>query len=66
MAELGREAGGVAGDGNLTGQIEAAAGHRLVWTAKPSFVQKECQNGSSSYIFRQERDADGAALTARL
>ena len=49
VAELGREAGRIAGDGRLTGQIEATAGHRAgVRPAKPSLVQNAYQNGSSS------------------
>ena len=53
VAELGREAGGIAGDGSLTGQIQPRLDTGLVWTAKPSLVQKACQKGSSSYMFRQ-------------
>ena len=48
VAQLGREAGGIAGDGGLTARYSPRLDTGLVCTAKPSFVQKAHQKGSSS------------------
>ena len=63
VAELGRETGGVAGDGGLTGQIEAAAGHRAGVDGKAQLCPESMPEGQQLVHIQAERDADGAALT---
>ena len=63
MAELGREAGGVAGDGSLTSQIEAAAGHRAGVDGKAELCPEGVPERQQLVHIQAERDADGAALS---
>ena len=60
-AELGREAGRIAGDGGLARQVQRR-GWTPGWcdTAKPSLVKKVCQNGQQLVHVQAQRDADGA------
>ena len=62
VAQLCREAGGVAGDGSLTGQIQPAAGHRAGVHRKAQ-LRPECPPEGQQFVEAQaQRDADGAAL----
>ncbi len=61
VAELGREAGRIAGDGRLTGQIEAAAGHRAGVDGKAKLSRTRTRT-AAVHRSQAERDADGTAL----
>ena len=62
VAELGREAGGIAGDGSLTGQIQPPAGHRAGVDGKAELGPEGVPEGQHLVHVQAERDADGAAL----
>ena len=62
VAQLGREAGGVAGDGGLTAQVQLAAGHGAGVHVKAQSGEKRVPEGQQLVHIQAERDADGAAL----
>ena len=62
VAQLGREAGGVAGDGGLTGQIQPPAGHRAGVHGKAQSGPEGVPEGQQLVHIQAERNANGAAL----
>ena len=62
VAEFGREAGRIAGDGGLTGQIQPAAGHRAGVNGKAELGPEGVPERQHLIHVQAQRDADGAAL----
>ena len=62
VAQLCREAGGIAGDGSLSGQIQPAGGHRAGVHRKAKARPEGVPEGQQFVKAQTQRDADGAAL----
>ena len=62
VAQLCREAGGIAGDGSLSGQIQPAGGHRAGVHRKAKARPEGVPEGQQLVEAQTQRDADGAAL----
>ena len=62
VAELGREAGGVAGDGGLAGEVQPPAGHRADVDRKAQPGPECVPEGQQLVKVEAQGDADGAPL----
>ena len=62
VAQLCREAGGIAGDGSLSSQIQPAGGHRAGVHCKAKARPEGVPEGQQFVEAQTQRDADGAAL----